>query len=528
MAIAKAEMTLYSVIDISKVTRYYILKSSTASTPSVPTTNPPSGWTTTEPTYTSGSTNTLYFVDLTEFTNGTFKYSAVSKSSSYEAAKEAYNKALNAQNSADDAAKTATNYMKYDSSKGLVISENVNASSLGKNVLIDSDSFNIRNNDTILASFEDDAIYLARNNPSALIDLGNGSATMQLFDESYDSSDGSKEWLNFKIKSQHALALESFGKIRLDSTRWYTNSVASGGLQIAPDDEYNLEDSFTPYAQLFIEEFFDSGTVLRSSSVYMDTIGIRIDTSYSADDIDAYATITLDINESESVINLSATRIKLEGMMSISEPLGLSSGGTGGNSVNTARANLKTWGYGFVGDDTTYPGLVRPNGTDTGYVRTPQSGLLPYKTGGASTVGTSSWPFNNGYFKNLYANGVNLTAENWTTATLTSKFANYNGVAANAPKYRKIGKIVNIRGVVSPTEDIVANTTQHTIFTLPTGYRPAINVATTCEGSAGNHWLCMVSSEGNVTFSRYSAGGSEWKTVTTTTWLPFNITFTID
>lgn len=50
-------------------------------------------WQLTEPAYTSGSTNTLYFVDCTEFTNGTFKYSDVSKSSSYEAAKEAYNKA---------------------------------------------------------------------------------------------------------------------------------------------------------------------------------------------------------------------------------------------------------------------------------------------------------------------------------------------------------------------------------------------------------------------------------------------------
>lgn len=50
-------------------------------------------WQLTEPAYTSGSTNTLYFVDCTEFTNGTFKYSEVSKSSSYEAAKEAYNKA---------------------------------------------------------------------------------------------------------------------------------------------------------------------------------------------------------------------------------------------------------------------------------------------------------------------------------------------------------------------------------------------------------------------------------------------------
>lgn len=99
---AKAEITLSRIIDIESVTRYYLLQSSTASAPSKPTANPPGGnWKTTEPSYTSGSTNTLYFVDLTVMTNSTFSYSAVSKSSSYEAAKEAWNKANNAQNTAD-------------------------------------------------------------------------------------------------------------------------------------------------------------------------------------------------------------------------------------------------------------------------------------------------------------------------------------------------------------------------------------------------------------------------------------------
>lgn len=92
---ARATVTISRIIDISSVTRYYKLQSSTTIVPAKPTANPPSGWTSTEPAYSSGSTNTLYFVDCTVFTNGTFSYSAVSKSSSYEAAKEAYNKAAN-------------------------------------------------------------------------------------------------------------------------------------------------------------------------------------------------------------------------------------------------------------------------------------------------------------------------------------------------------------------------------------------------------------------------------------------------
>lgn len=91
---AQASITISRLVDILSVTRYYLLQSSTSAAPAKPTTNPPSSsWTKTEPSYTSGSTNTLYFVDCTVFTNSTFKYSEVSKSSSYEAAKEAYNKA---------------------------------------------------------------------------------------------------------------------------------------------------------------------------------------------------------------------------------------------------------------------------------------------------------------------------------------------------------------------------------------------------------------------------------------------------
>lgn len=100
---ASATVTLSCYRDTQSITRYYKLQSSTATAPSKPTTKVPSGWTDSEPSYTSGSTNTLYFCDLTVFSDGTWAYTTVSKSSSYEAAKEAYNKAVNAQNTASTA-----------------------------------------------------------------------------------------------------------------------------------------------------------------------------------------------------------------------------------------------------------------------------------------------------------------------------------------------------------------------------------------------------------------------------------------
>lgn len=107
---ASATITLSHLVDIVSTTRYYKLQSSTAAAPSKPTANPPSGWSKTEPTYTAGSTNTLYFVDCTVFSNATFAFSDVSKSSSYEAAKEAYNKAAAAEKTTETVKQELTDY----------------------------------------------------------------------------------------------------------------------------------------------------------------------------------------------------------------------------------------------------------------------------------------------------------------------------------------------------------------------------------------------------------------------------------
>ena len=117
---AAGQITLTSVVDVLATYRYYLLQPSTAAIPSKPTTFPPvSAWDDTEPGYTENSTNSLYTVECTVFSDGSFLYSAVSLSSSYEAAKAAYNKASNAllhtvvQSST---APSATTYMWLDTS----------------------------------------------------------------------------------------------------------------------------------------------------------------------------------------------------------------------------------------------------------------------------------------------------------------------------------------------------------------------------------------------------------------------------
>lgn len=109
MILARNSITLHHLRDITTVVWYYRLQASTASPPAKPTTETPSGWSTTEPSYTEGSTNSLYVVQKTTFSDGTFEYSDVSLSTSYEAAKAAYNKSVQAQTTANAAQESIDN-----------------------------------------------------------------------------------------------------------------------------------------------------------------------------------------------------------------------------------------------------------------------------------------------------------------------------------------------------------------------------------------------------------------------------------
>ena len=149
--LARASITLSTIRDIASTTWYYKLQASTASAPAKPTTNPPTGgWVTTEPTYTSGSTNSLYTTELTVFTDGSFSYSDVSLSSSYEAAKAAYNEATNAK-------KVATNYLQDVSNDGVFVHEasstQVLPTDANANGVHISDDVDIIRNGEVVASY---------------------------------------------------------------------------------------------------------------------------------------------------------------------------------------------------------------------------------------------------------------------------------------------------------------------------------------------------------------------------------------
>lgn len=104
-----------------------------------------------------------------------------------------------AQDTAEDAAKVATNYMNFDDD-GLIIGD-LTAGTLGANILIDRDSIDFRNGDTILGKYSKNNISLGLDVPSATIDFCGGVGSI-----SYGLIDG-LEWLT--VKSSNRLLLTS-------------------------------------------------------------------------------------------------------------------------------------------------------------------------------------------------------------------------------------------------------------------------------------------------------------------------------
>lgn len=86
-------ISLASVTDIQGIYRFYHLG---PDKPEVPVSCPPSNtvWSRTEPEYTLGNTDNLYYVDCTLFVNLSFSYGLVQLSSDYEASKKVYAEAL--------------------------------------------------------------------------------------------------------------------------------------------------------------------------------------------------------------------------------------------------------------------------------------------------------------------------------------------------------------------------------------------------------------------------------------------------
>lgn len=215
MAIVKrvvGQITLKVIRDVASTTYYYLLQSSMAPAPSTPSTNPPTGWSTTEPdfftyqltedteivlgkqyytrtgesepyTYTVvttpvaenlntyyervyGDTKSLYVTVQTLYTDNTYDYSQPSLSSSYEAAKVAYNRAQTAAELANGLNQYFWFVNRVDEGDNTEAGAHVTSipsntftnSPSGGNVLIQSEGITLRTGLTPMTSWTNDAL----------------------------------------------------------------------------------------------------------------------------------------------------------------------------------------------------------------------------------------------------------------------------------------------------------------------------------------------------------------------------------
>lgn len=297
------------------VTRYYILQSSTAAAPSKPTTNPPpSGWTDTEPTYTSGSTNSLYFCDLMVFSDKTWQYSEVSKSSSYEAAKEAYKKAAEALNLAKSADMQLANWCATNDQTLIngakIYTGSITATQIAANT-ITAEKLNIVDLKAIGATIGGFTIGTSA--------LYNGTTSLAGADNSvYLGLDGISCGTKFKVDKAGALTAND--AVITGNTTITGNLITNGNVLIC--SENMKEDPYSGYIEFLTSSIdINGGQTLSLRATRGVDIGGALTVS---DGISGDLTVTGQIistgrhtlanNTSVSFLNSSGTRVRGIGM----------------------------------------------------------------------------------------------------------------------------------------------------------------------------------------------------------------------
>lgn len=151
-----------------------------------------------------------------------------------------------------------------------------------------------------------------------------------------------------------------------------------------------------------------------------------------------------------------------------------------------------------VKDANGYPGFVPDEITD--WFRTSVSGLLPYKSGGASEIGSEKWPFQAGFFQNIYKNGVTIpnddevpeivSGNGWNTLKFPS------GVMIQVKTYSVTVAVTNpygsgFFGYVPPTTD----------------YPLAFTTLYSCQATIEDNWISSTVLW-NPTLANFTGGGN--------------------
>lgn len=182
---ATASVTLAWSAGIVATTRYYQLAAPTAATPAVPTSSSSLGsWTEAEPA--ADVTKVLWTCERTVYADGTESWSKASKSTSYEAAKDAKGTATDAQAKA-----AALSTLIRQTDAGVEVGKSTDGKTYTTNraLMSSAGAFQVLDKDgAVLANFDEDSVDLGGT--TSRVTLNGGAASIATGPHLFDESDG--------------------------------------------------------------------------------------------------------------------------------------------------------------------------------------------------------------------------------------------------------------------------------------------------------------------------------------------------
>lgn len=139
----------------------------------------------------------------------------------------------------------------------------------------------------------------------------------------------------------------------------------------------------------------------------------------------------------------------------------------GNQTLSVNGSGNYTWtktAMGVMGSTTItidgYYGIVGPDDNADKYIRTPKDGIIPFQSGGSSTIGTASWPFNTIYSKSFVGalTGNASTATQFSEAATVKLTGDVTGSASSAKGWTVATTLAN-SGVSSGSYGQSANAT---------------------------------------------------------------------
>lgn len=163
--------------------------------------------------------------------------------------------------------------------------------------------------------------------------------------------------------------------------------------------------------------------------------------------------------------------------------------------------------------------IIKIDGTEVTTENTNSNGMITY-TYDCSNLGEGYYTINaneaRATFRILYVG-------DWQELTLASGYTHYQ--SDNHLSYRRVGNIVEVRGVVKKSGTQSANTNYKKIATLPVGFRPESPIDCQHQGSGENRVEWQVTADGSIQWRDY--GTTSNINMPDTAWLNIHFIFSI-